>query len=280
MFVHRRRACVVVDIYGPLIELLLFRLGGGVVVSAAKSALLSCSLPPSSTLSWLLAAAGENSELIELRVGPGVRHVKLGVVACGGCAPLTTTPPPPLPTVVAPAAVRLSGFVRWTRVNGGGPGPLQELCKSGRQSLLFRLERAPLSAEVAVPEVVAAAAEAAAAWLADHSLPKISSRMSIVCVPFVVATTAAAVATLATVSIADRLINWPTLNDARYKKSCRRHDHRVPTREQQQRPMCLPISFVTNKTTNEPILAAPNKKKKTPSLFFFCLPASAFKSNN
>ena len=135
-------------------ELLLFRLGGGVVVSAAKSGLLpptpptSCSLASSPPLSWLLAAAGENSELIELSAGPGVKHVVTDDVS--GVEVVSTLS-------------RLG-----TRISSDPP-----LCCCGCGCCCW----------------AAAAAECCCwawwwccggcCWAADHSLPKISSRMSI-----------------------------------------------------------------------------------------------------
>lgn len=137
-------------------ELLLFLLGGGVVVSAAKSAadlcscsLIAASLSLSSTtllVSWLLGAAGEKqvSAALEcwLSVGPGVRHVGGWWIDCNGGG----WPDEPLAKVSTP--------------------PLRRDTKSVRESPPLNNRCCWLSA-------------CCCCWLADHSLPKISSRISI-----------------------------------------------------------------------------------------------------
>lgn len=146
-------------------ELLLFLLGGGVVVSAAKSdpdllwrllrllcscSLMSCaSLSLSSTtllVSWLLGAAGEkhDSTVVEcwLNVGPGVRHV-------GGC------------------------WWWWIDCRGGGTVAGADSEHLRRTTKSVRESTPPLTTNnrcwLSLP----------CCWPADHSLPKISSRISI-----------------------------------------------------------------------------------------------------
>ena len=137
-------------------ELLLFLLGGGVVVSAAKSAadLCSCSLMAASLslssttllVSWLLGAAGEKhvSAALEcwLNVGPGVRHVGGWWIdwsgGCGGWPAANVSPPLRRTNSVRESTPPLTTNNRW----------LSACC-------------------------------CCCCWPADHSLPNISSRISI-----------------------------------------------------------------------------------------------------